>query len=182
MKQAIKNKKLIRSQGYIDGQWVDGVQGKTFEVLNPFDQKLIAKVPDMGKKDAVAAVEAAYFALPAWSSLLTHERGQKIRRVADLIKEYAEDLAILLTLEQGKPLHEALEEIQDPLQYIHWFAEEAARIHGFTQEDPDSSRNVMTIRQPIGVVGVITPDSFFDSCSERICRFGGRVYSSPKTC
>ena len=91
---------------------------------------------------------------------MTHERGQKIRRVADLIKEYAEDLAILLTLEQGKPLHEALEEIQDPIQYIHWFAEEAARIHGFTQEDPDSSRNVMTIRQPIGVVGVITPWNF----------------------
>lgn len=160
MKPSLKNKNLIRSQAYVDGNWVNGVQGKTFAVENPFDQKEIALVPDMGKKDAVQAIEAAYFALPAWSALLPHERAQKLKKVADLIKVNAKDLALLLTLEQGKPLKEAASEIQDTADTINWLAEEAPRIHGFTQGDPDGERTAMTIRQPIGVVAAITPWNF----------------------
>lgn len=160
MKPSIKNKELIRSQAYVDGSWVNGAQGKTFPVENPFDQKIIAHVPDMGKKDAVQAVEAAYFALPAWSSLLPQDRARRIKKVADLVKSQAADLAVLLTLEQGKPLSEASNEIHDTVEVIYWLAEEAARIHGFTQGDPDGARSVMTIRQPIGVVAAIAPWNF----------------------
>lgn len=160
MKLTLKNKKLLRSQAYIDGNWVHASNKKTFSVVNPFDQKSIAEVPDMGKKEAIDAIEAANFAFPVWSSLTSQDRGEKLIRVAELIKEQAEDLALLLTLEQGKPLHEAREEVLDMIPMIHWLVEEGHRIHGTTQPDPDSARYVMTIRQPIGVVTVITPWNF----------------------
>lgn len=160
MKLPIKNKHLLKSQAYVDGNWVDAAQGKTFSVENPFDQKEIAQVPDMGKKDAVQAIEAAYFALPAWSAMVPHVRAEKLKGVADLIKANAKDLALLLTLEQGKPLSEAAGEVEDTAKVIQWFADEAIRVHGFTQCNPDETRNVMTIRQPIGVVGAIIPWNF----------------------
>lgn len=168
MKPGLKNKKLLRSQAYIEGNWVDAIQKTTFSVDNPFDQKVIENVPDMGKKEAIQAVEAAYFALPAWSALISFERAKKIKRVAELIKANAQDLALILTLEQGKPLREALEEVRDSADSINWMAEEGTRIHGTTQEPPDGTRNVMTIRQPIGVVGAIIPWNFpFSTCAQK---------------
>lgn len=157
MKPTINNRNLVRTQAYIDGNWADAKKKKAFPVFNPFDEKEIAKVPDMGEAEAVRAIEAAYFALPVWSALTVHERGKKLRQAADLIKQNANDLAALLTLEQGKALAEAKGEIQDTIEVINWVAEEASRLHGFTQCSPDGTRDVMTIRQPIGVVGVISP-------------------------
>lgn len=160
MKPTLKNKNLLRSQAFIDGKWVDAKPKKTFAILNPFDQKAIAQVPDMGKKDVVNAIESANFAFPAWSSLTPQEREKKLLRVAQLIEEEADDLALLLTLEQGKPLSEARDEILESIPILRWLVEEGFRIHGFTQMAPDSGRNALTIRQPIGVVGVITPWNF----------------------
>lgn len=168
MKLGLKNKKLLRSQAYIDGNWVDAIQKKTFAVDNPFDQKEIVQVPDMGKKEATQAIEAAYFSLPAWSALIPFERAKKLKRVAELIKANEKDLALILTMEQGKPLREALEEIGDTADIINWLAEEGTRIHGYTQSPPDNTRNVMTIRQPIGVVGAIIPWNFpFSICAQK---------------
>lgn len=160
MKPPIKNRNLLRTQAYIDGNWVGGGKGKTFSILNPFDETEIVKVPDLGKAEAIQAVEAANWAFPEWSAMLPAERGRKLKRLAELIKQNEKDLAILLTLEQGKPLQEAQEEVFDTIEITFWFAEEATRVHGFTQCDPDDKRSVMTIRQPMGLVGVITPWNF----------------------
>lgn len=160
MKTTLKDRNLLRTQAYIDGRWVDAVKRKTFSVLNPFDEKEIAKVPDMGEAEAVEAIEAAYFALPVWRALTARERSLKLKGVAELIKKHANDLALLLTLEQGKPLSEAESEIQDTADAIIWSAEAATRIQGTTQSSPDGTCDVMTIRQPIGVVAIISPWNF----------------------
>jgi succinate-semialdehyde dehydrogenase/glutarate-semialdehyde dehydrogenase len=160
MKISIKNKEIIRSKAYIDGNWTDGPKGKSFSVNNPFDEKEITKVPNLGKKEAIQAIEAAYWAFSTWSSSLARERAKKLFQLAELIRQNGDDLALLLTLEQGKPLKESKDEVLSTADTICWFAEEASRVHGLTQCDPDEGRSVMTIRQPMGVVGVITPWNF----------------------
>lgn len=160
MKSLIKNKQIIRTKAYIDGNWIDGSKKKFFSVLNPFNEKEIVKVSNLGKKETTQAIEAAYWAFPAWSSMLASERSQKLKRLAELIKQNGKDLALLLTLEQGKPLQESESEVFRTVDTINWLANEACRIHGLTQCDPDEGRSVMTIRQPMGVVGVITPWNF----------------------
>ena len=160
MKPLIKNEHILRTQAFIDGNWIDGLKGKSFSVFDPFDGKEIATVPNLGKKETIQAIEAAYWAFAAWSSTLAAERAQKLFRLAELIKQNAEDLAFLLTLEQGKPLHESRSEVLRSADAIRWSGEEACRVHGLTQCDPDEERSVMTIRQPIGVIGVITPWNF----------------------
>jgi succinate-semialdehyde dehydrogenase/glutarate-semialdehyde dehydrogenase len=160
MKMTLKKKDLLRQQALIDGEWIDAAKGKVFQVANPLDQKEIAAVPDMGKKEAEQAVEAAYFALPAWSSRLAEERARLLRTCAELIRSHKDDLATLLTLEQGKPLRESEEEVLDAAAVIDWYAEEASRIHGTTQQDPSAGKAVMTIRQPIGVAASIVPWNF----------------------
>jgi succinate-semialdehyde dehydrogenase/glutarate-semialdehyde dehydrogenase len=160
MKSKIKNENIVRTQAYIDGKWVEGPKRKVFAVHHPFDGKKIGTIPDLGEKEIKQAIEAAYWAFPVWSGLLARERAQMLRRLAELIQQNAQDLAYLLTLEQGKPLQEAHSEVLDTVDTVNWFAEEAGRIHGWTQCDPDKTRSVMTIRQPLGVVGIITPWNF----------------------
>lgn len=159
MKSNIKERTLVKSHAYINGKWIDP-KGKKFPVLNPFDEKEIVSLPDLGKKETVKAIEAAHIAFATWSKTLAKERAQKLYCLAQLIEQNADDLALLLTSEQGKPLNEAKGEVLGAAEVIKWFGEEAARIHGFTQPDPDEGRNVATIRQPVGVVGVITPWNF----------------------
>jgi succinate-semialdehyde dehydrogenase/glutarate-semialdehyde dehydrogenase len=154
----IKNKELLKTAGYINGKWVKG--RKTFPVLNPFNQKEICKVADLGKKEAIAAVKAAQEAFPLWSALPAPEREQKIKKLVQLIQAHSADLATLLTTEQGKPLPQAQGEVAWGADLIQWVAEEGCRIHGYTQPDPDKDRQVITFRQPIGVVAVITPWNF----------------------
>ncbi len=160
MRSLIKNEQLIKTKAYIEGQWIDGPKKKTFSVYNPFDEKEIAKVANLGKKETIQAIEAAYWAFPAWSELLAKERMQKLSHLAELIRQNAQDLGTLLTLEQGKSLREATGEILITADAIQWAGEEGCRIHGITQCDPDERRSALTIRQPIGVVGVITPWNF----------------------
>lgn len=154
------NKGILQTKAYINGNWVSGLKGSTFAVLNPFDGKEIAKVSNLGKKEARQAIEAAYWAFPLWSALLASERAQKLKDLAELIKHHAQDLANLLTTEQGKSLRESTAEVLLTADLIHWLSEEAGRIHGLTQCDPDKDRSALTIRQPMGVVAVITPWNF----------------------
>lgn len=160
MKPLIKNEQLVRSKAYLDGNWIEGTKGKNFSVFDPFDEKEIAKVPHLGKKETIQAIEAASWAFPTWSAMLVRDRSQKLMRLAELIRQNLQDLALLVTLEQGKPLHESKGEILNTAEVIQWYAEEASRIHGLTQCDPDEGRSAMTIRQPIGVVGIIPPWNF----------------------
>lgn len=149
---------LITHQAYINGKWING--NLTFPVLNPFDGKVITEVSDLGKKEAHTAIEAAHRSFPDWSSRLATEREEILLHLADLIEKNVEALACLLTFEQGKPLHEAKEEIQMGLHALKWSAAEGTHIHAYTQCDPDGRRNAMTIRQPMGVAAIITPWNF----------------------
>lgn len=148
----------MKTKAYIDGKWVG--KGKTFAVFDPFSGKQIAKVPDLGKKEAEQAVFAAYKAFPKWSSMTAIQRGAKLVRMADLIEEQLGPLSKLLTMEQGKPLTEAKGELLLGVHALKWLAEEGCRIHGYTQCDPDPNRSALSIRQPMGVVAAITPWNF----------------------
>lgn len=154
----LKNQNLLRKQAFIDGQWI--VKGKSFSVINPFDGKEIVALPDLGKKETIQAIEAAHRAFGAWSSTLAQERAQKLARLAELVEQNADDLALTVTLEEGKPLQEAKGEVLLSAQAIRWLGEEGCRVHGLTHSDPDRDRSAMTLRQPMGVVGVITPWNF----------------------
>lgn len=156
--KAFKNKDILRDRAFIDGNWIKG--NRQFSVLNPYDGKEIAKVADLGKNETIQAIEAAYWAFPAWSSMVARERAQKLFDLASLVKKNAKDLAILLTLEQGKPLEESMNEVLSTAETIQWLGEEGCRIYGFTQADPEEERSALTIRQPIGVIGIITPWNF----------------------
>lgn len=160
MKSLIKNEKILRTQAFIDGNWIEGENGNFFSVYNPFDGKEIAKIPNFGKKETIQAIEASNWAFGAWSSTLAHERAQKLAHLAELVRQNADDLALLITLEQGKPLHESKNEVLLSADVIRWSGEEACRVHGLTQCDPDEERCAMTIRQPMGVIGIITPWNF----------------------
>jgi succinate-semialdehyde dehydrogenase / glutarate-semialdehyde dehydrogenase len=160
MKPLIKNKQLIRTQALIDGDWIDESKGKSFSVYNPYDSSEIAKVPNLGKKETIQAIEAADWAFGGWSSSLAKNRAQKLFHLSELIKQNIEDLSLLITLEQGKPLHESKSEVLFSADVIRWSAEEACRVHGLTQCDPDEELSALTIRQPIGVIGVISPWNF----------------------
>jgi len=149
---------LKKSNAFIDGKWVTGK--KTFPVLNPLDGKQIAKVADLGKGEARKAIDAAYKAFPTWSNLPAVQRAKFLNKIADLIQENGEELAHLLTLEQGKPLSESKDEVLEGADALRWLAAEGCRIHGYTYSDNDAGRSSISIRQPIGVVAAITPWNF----------------------
>lgn len=160
MKLILKNKNLIRSKAYIDGNWVAGLKRKSFSVINPFNHEKIASIPDLGRLETIQAIEAAEWAFSPWSETLPSERAKKLKHLSRLVEENQDDLASLLSLEQGKPFQEAKGEVLGAASTIQWIAEEAARIYGLTQSSPDSGRSVLTIKQPLGVVGIITPWNF----------------------
>src|SRR5579872_6147465 len=148
----------MKTKAYINEKWIE--KGKTFSVFNPFDGKLIAKVPDLGKKEAEEAILAAHDAFPEWSNMPAINRSQLLVCMADLIEINQVELATLLTREQGKPLAEATGEVASAIQVLKWLAEEGCRIHGYTQCDPDTMRSSLSLRQPMGVVAAITPWNF----------------------
>jgi len=148
---------LLKSHSYIDGQWVG--EPKT-PVLDKATGEEIGRVPDMGADEAVAAVEAARRALAAWGGKLAKERSQILRRWYELILEHADELALLLTREQGKPLAEAKGEIIYGAGFVELFAEEAKRVRGETIPTHKADARVVVIKQPVGVVAAITPWNF----------------------
>ena len=148
---------LLKMQAYIDGAWVGEPSMPVFDKATGEE---IARVPDMGAKETNAAIEAAHRAFPAWSKLLAKERSKIVRRWYELIIEHADELALLLTREQGKPLPEAKGEIIYGANFVELFAEETKRVYGETIPTHKSDARVIVMKQPIGVVGAITPWNF----------------------
>lgn len=151
---------LLRQQCYINGQWCDAHSKETVAITNPATGVVIACVPVMGLAETQAAIAAAEAALPAWRALTAKERGVKLRRWFELLNENSDDLALLMTTEQGKPLTEAKGEVTYAASFIEWFAEEAKRIYGDTIPGHQGDKRIMVIKQPVGVTAAITPWNF----------------------
>ena len=156
----LQDSSLLRQQCYIDGQWHDADNGATLDVTNPANNQLIGTVPKMGAAEARRAIDAANKAYPAWRAKTAKERAAILRKWFELIMENQEDLALLMTAEQGKPLAESKGEIAYGASFIEWFAEEAKRVYGDTIPTPMGDRRIVVTKEPIGVVGCITPWNF----------------------
>ena len=156
----LSNPSLLQTQAFIDGQWVDADSGETLAVVNPANGDEIAWVAKCGTSETKRAIEAADKALTAWRGTPAKARAKLLRDWFDAMMNAQEDLAQLLTAEQGKPLAEARGEIAYGANYLEWFAEEAKRIYGDVIPGPSSDKRVVCIRQPVGVVACITPWNF----------------------
>ncbi|WP_449430638.1 NADP-dependent succinate-semialdehyde dehydrogenase [Pseudomonas putida] len=156
----LKDAQLFRQQAYINGEWLDADNGQTIKVTNPATGEVIGTVPKMGTAETRRAIEAADKALPAWRALTAKERSIKLRRWFELMIENQDDLARLMTTEQGKPLAEAKGEIVYAASFIEWFAEEAKRIYGDTIPGHQPDKRLIVLKQPIGVTAAITPWNF----------------------
>jgi len=156
----LNNPALFREQSYINGEWVSAANGESFEVTNPADGSLLAEVAELDVDGARAAIEAANAAWPAWRSKTAKERSAILRRWFNLMHENKDDLAALMTAEQGKPLAESVGEIMYGASFVEWFAEEAKRVYGDVIPTHLPDRRILTIKQPVGVVAAITPWNF----------------------
>ena len=156
----LKEPSLLRQQCYINGQWCEAESKETVAIANPATGAVIASVPVMGQVETLAAIKAAEAALPAWRALTAKERGAKLRRWFELLNENSDDLALLMTTEQGKPLAEAKGEVTYAASFIEWFAEEAKRIYGDTIPGHQGDKRLLVIKQPVGVTAAITPWNF----------------------
>jgi succinate-semialdehyde dehydrogenase/glutarate-semialdehyde dehydrogenase len=150
----------MKTKGFINGKWVSAISGKEFAVTNPANNETIAMVADMGKADCLAAIDAAHAALPAWRALTAKERSSRLKSWFDLILKNADELAALMTAEQGKPLAEAKGEVIYGASFVEWFAEEAKRVYGDVIPSPVSGRKLLVFKEPIGVCAAITPWNF----------------------
>ena len=149
---------LLREAAWIDGRWVTGTA--SLEVTNPATGQVLGRIPDLGEAEALAAVAAAEAAYPAWRALTAKARGAVLRRWSELMLAHQEDLARILTAEQGKPLAEARGEIAYAASFLEWFAEEGRRAYGEITPPHMPDRRVLTLREPVGVVSAITPWNF----------------------
>ncbi|MBB3649132.1 NAD-dependent succinate-semialdehyde dehydrogenase (plasmid) [Rhizobium ruizarguesonis] len=156
----LKDPQLLRSQAFVNGEWIDADSGGTIAVNNPATGQPVGTVPMMGAAEARRAIEGADIALSTWRKTLAKERGRLLRKWFDLIIDNADDLALILTSEQGKTLAEAKSEVVGGAAFIEWFAEEARRTYGETIPTPAQDRRVVVIKQPIGVCVAITPWNF----------------------
>lgn len=154
------NQKLFKTEAYIDGQWLPADNKSTIEVTNPATGEVIGTVPNMGAKEATKAIEAAERALPTWQAKSAQERADIMRHWFDLMMEHQDELALIMTAEQGKPLKESSGEVAYGASYIEWFAEEGKRAYGDTIPAKSGSERVLVIKQPVGVCSAITPWNF----------------------
>jgi succinate-semialdehyde dehydrogenase/glutarate-semialdehyde dehydrogenase len=151
---------LLRTQAYINGEWVDADNGATFPVYNPATGEVIADMADVGAAETRRAIEAAEVARHGWAAKSPHERSAVLRKWNDLLLENVEDLAVIMTVEQGKVLAESRGETVYSASFIEWFAEEAKRIDGAVLPQPQTDRRGIVVRQPVGVCAAITPWNF----------------------
>lgn len=158
--EALKETQLYCPFAYIDGSWVAADSGEQINVLNPATGELVGDMPRLGKAETERAIEAADAALPAWRSLTAQERADLLLKWHDLMLEHQQDLAMLMTYEQGKPLKEAAGEIAYAASFLRWFAEEARRVYGETIPSANTNQRIVVTKQPVGVVGAITPWNF----------------------
>jgi succinate-semialdehyde dehydrogenase/glutarate-semialdehyde dehydrogenase len=157
---SLTDSKLFRQSNYVDGAWIDARSGGTINVDNPATGEIVGTVPKCGAVETRAAIEAADRALPAWRKKTAKERAAVVRRWYELMIEHQEDLARLMTIEQGKPLTESKGEVIYAASFLEWFAEEAKRVYGDTIPGHQADKRIVVIKQPIGVVACITPWNF----------------------
>ena len=165
----LKDPSLFRQRCYIDGAWADADDGGTIDVDNPADNSVIGTVPRMGAGETRRAIEAAADAYPGWRAHTGKERAAILRRWYELVIENQEDLAVLMTTEQGKPLAESMGEIVYGASFIEWFAEEAKRIYGDTIPQHQHDKRIVVVKEPVGVVASITPWNFPNAMITRKC-------------
>ncbi|MEM9974391.1 MAG: NAD-dependent succinate-semialdehyde dehydrogenase [Pseudomonadota bacterium] len=158
LRSLLKHPGLLRSEAYLAGEWTAGA--KSFSVTNPARRDVIAEVADMGRAEAAAAIDAAYVAQKEWAERTAKERSNTLRAWFDAMVAHADDLATILTAEQGKPLAEAKGEVLYGASFIEWFAEEAKRLYGETIPGHQPDKRITVIHQPIGVTAAITPWNF----------------------
>jgi succinate-semialdehyde dehydrogenase/glutarate-semialdehyde dehydrogenase len=156
----LKDPTLLRQQCYVDGAWIDADAGGTVAVTNPATGETIGTVPNLGAAETRRAIEAAAAAFPAWAAKTAKERATLLRRWHDLMLANVDDLAVLMTAEQGKPLAEAKGEVAYAAAFIEWFAEEAKRVYGDVIPGHQPDKRILVLRQPVGVVAAITPWNF----------------------
>ncbi|MDO8778264.1 MAG: NAD-dependent succinate-semialdehyde dehydrogenase [Burkholderiaceae bacterium] len=156
----LKDKTLLRSCAYIDGEWLEVRDGAAIEVKNPATGELLARVPDLGAAETERAVKAAHQAFGEWRSRSAESRARILRRWFDLMLAHQDDLALIMTSEQGKPLAEAKGEIAYAASYIEWFSEEARRVYGDIVPSPWGDKGILVKKEPIGVCAAITPWNF----------------------
>lgn len=156
----LKDPSLLRHQCYINGVWCDAQSQETVAITNPATGVVIGHVPVMGQLETAAAIKAAEAALPAWRALTAKERGAKLRRWFELLNLHSDDLALLMTTEQGKPFTEAKGEVTYAASFIEWFAEEAKRVYGDTIPGHQGDKRLLVIKQGVGVTAAITPWNF----------------------
>ena len=166
---SLKDPSLLHEQCYVDGTWIDAADGKCIDVNNPASGEIIATVPSLSAHETRRAIEAANAAWPEWRAKTGKERANIMRRWYTLMMENQEDLAVLMTSEQGKPILESRGEIAYAASFIEWFAEEAKRVYGDTMNHPLAGRRIVVIKQPIGVVAAITPWNFPAAMITRKC-------------
>lgn len=160
LKARLSDPSLLETRAWIDGAWIEADSGATFDVVNPSRGDVIAQVANLGRAETARAIAAAEPAQKAWAALSAKERASVLKRWHGLMMENAEDLAVILTAEMGKPLAEARGEIGYGASFIEWFAEEAKRVYGETVPGHMSDKRVTVIRQPVGIAGAITPWNF----------------------
>jgi succinate-semialdehyde dehydrogenase/glutarate-semialdehyde dehydrogenase len=160
IRSLLRNPALVREQAYLAGEWVDARDGRTIEVRNPARGDVIARVADLSRAEIAAAIDAAAAAQKAWAARTAKDRARVLRRLFDLMMENQEDLAIIMTAEQGKPLAEARGEVAYGASYIEFYSEEAKRLYGEIIPGHMPDKRLSVIRQPVGVVGSITPWNF----------------------
>jgi len=156
----LKDRALLETRAYLGGEWQGASDGGTFKVTNPARGDVIAEVADLSRADVARAIDAAHASQKEWAARTGKERAAILRKWFDLMVEHADDLATILTAEQGKPLPEAKSEILYGASFIEWFAEEAKRIYGETLPGHQRDKRIMVIRQPVGVAASITPWNF----------------------
>ena len=166
---ALRDPGLLRRQAHTGGNWIDARSGRSYAVSNPVDASLLARVPDMGAEDAQSAIVSAEAAWPAWRARTAKDRGVLMRRWFELVMANQEDLARILTAEQGKPLAEARGEVGFGAAFIDWYAEEGKRITGDVLQTYNADRRIVLLKQPVGVVAAITPWNFPSAMVTRKC-------------
>nr|WP_050453570.1 aldehyde dehydrogenase family protein [Candidatus Burkholderia verschuerenii] len=156
----LKDASLLRHEAFIDGQWCKADTGESFDVFDPATGRSLGGVPKMGAAETSRAIDAANAAWPAWRAKTAKERAAILRRWYDLMLENTDDLALILTAEQGKPIAEAKGEITYAASFIEWFAEEGKRVAGDTLASPAADKRIVVVKEPIGVCAAITPWNF----------------------
>ncbi len=160
MLDRLERGELLRNQNFIDGRWQDAAAGAMLDVVDPATLEAVTRVADSTAADAQAATDAAHAAFPAWRARSGRERAQLLKRWHALILANQQDLACIISTEQGKPLAEARGEVLYGASYVEWFAEEATRTHGDLIPEPARGRKLMAVKEPVGVVAAITPWNF----------------------